>query len=68
MKWINEFLYLVSFQVRPSCLSNGLNVVFQSPAITKLEVPVNDIMFFAKRIEELTLFKIICGGINIDHI
>ena len=42
--------------------------VFQSPAITKLEVSVNDMIFFAKRIEELTLFTIICGGINIDHI
>ena len=42
--------------------------VFQSPAITKLEVSVNDMIFFAKRIEELTLFTIICGGMNIDHI
>ena len=42
--------------------------VFQSPAITKIEVSVNDMIFFAKRIQELTLFTIICGGINIDHI
>ena len=36
--------------------------------MTKLEVSVNDLLFFAKRVEELTLFMIICGGINIDHI
>ena len=48
MKWSNEFLYLVSFQVRRPCLSNGLNFVLQSSAITKLGVSVNDIIFLLK--------------------
>ena len=62
MKWSNEFLYLVSFQVRRPCLSNGLNFVLQSSAITKLGVPVNDIIFLLKESRNS-----ICSRLSLGH-